>query len=102
TRWVNAVAGAGLCGLIVMGMLAAQEPPGAPGTQPSTSAPKSTPAAPAQTAPAATAPSGIAFEYDLSKALTLAKAQDKPLLVEFITNHCPYCARMQAKVYPDP
>ena len=69
-------------------------------TAPASSQPASSmPKAPAATTPqAGEAP--IAFESEFAFALARAKKESKPLLIDFWTPECPYCARMQRQVYP--
>ena len=47
-------------------------------------------------------PHGIAGYFDYEQALACAKAQDKPLFIDFTGHGCVNCREMEAKVWSDP
>lgn len=47
-------------------------------------------------------PHGIAGYFDYKQALACAKAQDKPLFIDFTGHGCVNCREMEAKVWSDP
>jgi cytochrome c biogenesis protein CcdA/thioredoxin-related protein len=47
-------------------------------------------------------PHGIAGYYDFEQAMACARAQDKPLFIDFTGHGCVNCREMEAKVWSDP
>jgi thiol:disulfide interchange protein len=49
----------------------------------------------------AKAPPQIAWQTDFNKAFKQAKMQHKPLMIDFYTDWCGYCKRLDREVYTD-